>query len=73
MMKKHYKLQFEDYTSKYKYKKKVKYISKAQSEEYFREFITDMFKLSSDIIAEFDMNDLVESFETIVLCDRYNK
>ena len=74
MMKKYFKTVFESFAVKYKFKSRVRYISRKTSQQYFVEFIEQNHQfLNTCEQANVDFNDLVVSLETIVLCDRYNK
>ena len=73
MMKKYYKDQFEEFASKYKFKRRVKTLDRETSKGYFKEFVQLKLKNVVDIFESLDIDNLVASLESIVLCDRYNK
>ncbi|CAI2370182.1 unnamed protein product [Moneuplotes crassus] len=85
MMKKFYKEKFENFSKKYKFKRKIKEISREKCDQCFREYVQqeDIFEFggkrgcgeegSVERIDGIVGESIVEAIQLLILCDRYKK
>lgn len=86
MMKKYYKEKFENFSSKYKFKRKVKEISREKWNDFFKEYVNQeqifTFNAMKDNIEEGDKVTaierivswgIIEPLQLLILWDRYRK